>query len=172
MENDRSINARNFQHMSATAEMLGDAVAEFLGRRWGQFKSCDKTAARELGVTPRTIRNWRTRQCTPHGAQLVELMARNEVLRAEINGLVQQLRAELDKQHDLAARVSRQMGTHNRVILSAADSMDREAAALDRRSGAWSSEQATEPRDQARAETHGVDGIAIAPRFWAQVGWP
>ena len=170
MQNTKSINARNFQRMSATAEMLGDAVAGFLGRRWGQFKSGDKIAARALNVTPRTIRNWRTRQCTPHGAQLVELMARNEALRAEINGIVQQIQGELRDQHDVPSRVARQIDARNSRILSAADRMARETDALVREAGPRDRNETSEPRNQGRAEAYGVEGIAIAPRFWAGIG--
>lgn len=117
MPNCRPNRDRNFQTMSGVAELIGDTVAGFLGREFGHLKCAEKVAARKLGVTPRTIKNWLTRQCTPRSAELLRIMANDEGFRAEINGLLD----KLQERRNAAARTSEKITARHRVLAAQSD---------------------------------------------------
>lgn len=56
------------------SKRIYDAVLEAFG-------PSEKEAARAIGVTPRTLRNWHDEQCEPSGKQIREMSLRFRVVR-------------------------------------------------------------------------------------------
>jgi hypothetical protein len=96
MDKSPTQTGRKFRLMLAAVEQspYADCVHGWLDRKWSGRHS-DKILARITRATPGTVKNWRRKRNAPSGEHLMRLIASCDELKAEIDQLVDDIRAEL-----------------------------------------------------------------------------
>ena len=76
-----------------TQDDLQQTVTGTLRRVFGPLRNASKIVAGKTGSSPRTVENWLAGTATPRGAELIRLMAECDELRAEVDHIIEQIRA-------------------------------------------------------------------------------
>ena len=80
----------NFRKGRVMTATYAGTVLGFIQAEYAPLKHAAKLLARAAGSTPRAAENWLAGSYAPSGEALINLMARNAELRAEIDRLIEQ----------------------------------------------------------------------------------
>ena len=77
-----------------TTSLYTESLQATLRKEYGPLRNAAKILARMAGVSPRTAQNWLNGANAPQGAALLNLMANNEVVGAEMARLMKLARGD------------------------------------------------------------------------------